>query len=53
MILSAFDMIALGCVVFIGLPHGAFDGAIYALLPDEITKQSRAKSLAFFLALYT
>jgi len=53
MILSAFDMIALGCVVFIGLPHGAFDGAIYALLPDEITKQSRATSLARFLALYT
>ncbi len=53
MILSAFDMIALGCVVFIGLPHGAFDGAIYALLPDGIHKTEPRQITRIFFALYT
>lgn len=47
--LSFVDLIALGFVIFIGLPHGAFDGAIFALLP----KGSHPKSLFQFLVLYT
>lgn len=49
MTLSALDLLALFCVVFIGLPHGAFDGALYALLPQ----QKRARSLAVFLVIYS
>ena len=47
--LSFIDLIALGFVIFIGLPHGAFDGAVFALLP----KGSRPQSLPVFLLLYT
>ena len=47
--LSLLDLIALGFVIFIGLPHGAFDGAIYALL----SKGSRPQSLPLFLIAYT
>ena len=47
--LSVIDMMALLCIVFIGLPHGAFDGALYALLPSG----ERKASLLRFLALYS
>lgn len=47
--LTAFDMIALCAVIIIGLPHGAFDGAVYALLPDK----GRAQSLVRFTLLYS
>ena len=47
--LSPIDLIALGCVVFIGLPHGAFDGAIYALLPNK----QKGRSLPLFLISYS
>ena len=38
--LSLADLIALGLVIFIGLPHGAFDGAVYALLPQKTQPRS-------------
>lgn len=47
--LNVIDLIALGFVIFIGLPHGAFDGAIFALLP----KGKRSQSLPVFLMAYT
>lgn len=50
--LSLFDLFALGLVIFIGLPHGAFDGAVYALLPNKTPSQEPKKSLPLFLALY-
>ena len=53
MSLSFLDIFALCCVIFIGLPHGAFDGAIYALLPGNVPPKGRSKSLLRFLILYT
>ena len=50
MILSAIDLCALALVALIGLPHGAFDGAVYALLPDRGAKKRR---LSLFLISYT
>lgn len=50
--LSLFDLLALGLVIFIGLPHGAFDGAVYALLPNQASDGARKKSLPLFLGLY-
>lgn len=47
--LNAIDLFALFCVIFIGLPHGAFDGALYALLPQ----QQRPRSLGLFLTIYS
>lgn len=43
--LSVIDMIALMAVVFIGLPHGAFDGAVYTQLPHP---KSRTAMMWFF-----
>ena len=51
--LSLFDLLALGAVILIGLPHGAFDGAVFALLPQKSdTAPSGQKSLALFLVSY-
>ena len=47
--LSLADLIALGLVIFIGLPHGAFDGAVFALLPAK----NRPQSLSVFLIGYS
>ena len=54
--LTWFDSMALLAVIVIGLPHGAFDGAVYALLAnhssDRITAGTR-HTLPVFLALYS
>lgn len=50
MSLSAIDLCALAMVAFIGLPHGAFDGAVYALLPDKGANKGR---LYLFLIAYS
>ena len=54
MSLSMIDTLALVAVVVIGLPHGAFDAAIYALWRKDtpLTAQSQLASLRF-LALYS
>ena len=46
--LGLIDFIALGFVVFIGLPHGAFDGAVYLQLPHY----KKPADLLVFLTLY-
>ena len=45
---SLIDIIALGFVVFVGLPHGAFDGAVYLQLPQY----KRPSDFIAFLILY-
>lgn len=46
--LHIIDLIALGFVVFVGLPHGAFDGAVYLQLPQY----KRPADFILFLILY-
>ena len=46
--LGLIDFIALGFVVFVGLPHGAFDGAVYLQLPHY----KKPADLLVFLTLY-
>lgn len=56
MSLSLFDGLALIAVLVIGLPHGAFDAAVYALWRGDKTSQTKAQAqidLFRFLALYS
>ena len=56
MSLSMIDSLALLAVVLIGLPHGAFDGALYGLWRDDTDQKLVQKSkidLIRFLVLYS
>lgn len=56
MSLSLFDGVALIAVLVIGLPHGAFDAAVYALWRGDKSQQTKTQSqidLLRFLTLYS
>ena len=56
MSLSLFDGLALVAVLVIGLPHGAFDAAVYALWRGDKPSQTKAQTqmdLLRFLVLYS
>lgn len=46
---TMLDLIALGCIAFIGLPHGAFDGGIAVMLGWH----KKRHGLGIFMGLYT
>lgn len=46
MTLSYFDIVALLLIIVIGLPHGAFDAAIYGLWRSQSTIKTETHSLA-------